>query len=176
VTGIAVVYRTSSRDALAALAAGREAVDAYETRVCAALDRIGVGRHTRMVTTGWRPGRFAGLDISDSELLPAGWRRAVDGFAVPDEMTAAGLRARRAVDSVRYPGDPRTWLPGMPGCADAGGRMVTFDVYPAGRLLYVAWPARVPEEQVDDTIWARVPSSVWPAALAHAGAMAVAAP
>jgi hypothetical protein len=152
------VYRTTDASVIAAYCAAQDALTAYRQQIGEVLERHGVGDVTRFGTTGYQPGRFAGLARHGmDEVAPAGWRLNTKlALLVPDLRTSAGKAARKALDALGYPGDPRDALPGMPSHLLAGyGRFLTCGVQQLGDALYVTWSATESElgDAADRAIW-----------------------
>jgi hypothetical protein len=160
------VYRTADPSVLDTYAAAQAALLAYSQTMAETLERLGAGSWPRMISTGYRPGRLLGLKPSGGD-VPAGWRvDARSMLAVPDLRTTAGREARKALDAIRYPGDPRHSLPGMPSEVMVPGHLLTCGCTRIGGVLYVTWtgdPAGA--ARIDSALWERCRLSEYYAAV-----------
>jgi len=163
------VYRTEDPAVIAAYDAAQDAIAAYKQEIGETLERLGVGHLAPLGTTGHRPGRFAGLGADGA--CPDGWRYNTRcSCLTPDLRKAAGKAAAKALDAVRYPGDPRDALAGMPSELLVPGRWLTCGVESMGGALYVTWAADAGAlgSAVDLALWQHVRLSEYYAAVERA--------
>lgn len=114
-SGTVTVFRSTDRLVVAAYALALGEIGAYQAQVRKVLARLGLGSREPRWTRDGRPGRFGGITLPSGDVAPDGWRRiAGSNVAVIDRDTETGRETAKCIDGVRYPGDPRERLPGMP--------------------------------------------------------------
>ena len=188
-SGDPIVYRSADPSVVKAWNEACAEIYAYVTATQAVLDEAGLGRYkVYRHTSGWSPGRFAGLAIQEGWSPPAGWRMSGSGtYAVPDKRLKAGKQVTAALDAVKHPGGPLLKLIGMPPDTASGRGFTSPQVrmMEDGAALYVIWRTdpdrresffRAGQVAVDRGLWQRVKLSGYYAEVERAGPAAEADP
>jgi hypothetical protein len=150
------VYRTRDPELLAAWAESQAGLKTWTGELKSYVEAQGLAG--RRVYFNSLTGAILGIEHSDGQPVPDGWRVDRRRGLVPARAKKAGREIAAHLDRLHRP-DPRGRLAGMPATHFAGlddGRVSLLAPkveLKADGALYAVWPGSAPHDEIDHTRW-----------------------